>query len=214
MELSPAPLLPRSPAYNPTMSLKHVDLESALRRLAEKRIEDAMREGKFDNLAGSGKPLDLEPMPADENARMMWWMLRILKNNNFTPEEVRWRRQIEGLKEELARATTEQRVEVLVKTINGLVHQLNTLGTNAINLAVAPVSLEHERQHLHERLAEKAEEDRRASKPSVARPQVSRPPHRRPEGATIRECANARCKTRNPTSARFCRRCGKVLPGT
>ena len=42
------------------MSLKHVDLESALRRLAEKRIEDAMREGKFDNLAGAGKPLDLE----------------------------------------------------------------------------------------------------------------------------------------------------------
>ena len=75
------------------MSLKHVDLESALRRLAEKRIEDAMREGKFDNLAGAGKPLDLEPMPADENARMTWWMLRILKGNNFTPEEIRWRRR-------------------------------------------------------------------------------------------------------------------------
>lgn len=55
------------------MSLKHVDMEAALRRLAEKRIEDAMEEGKFDNLPGRGKPLDLEPLPADENARMMWW---------------------------------------------------------------------------------------------------------------------------------------------
>src|SRR5687768_3260900 len=134
-----------SPRYNPLMSLKHVDLESALRRLADRRIEEAMREGKFDNLPGAGKPLDLEPMPADENARMTWWMLRIMKGANFTPEEVRWRRQIDGLKDELARATTEKRVEVLVKSINALVHQLNTMGTNAINIAVAPVSLEAER---------------------------------------------------------------------
>ena len=60
-----------------------------------------MREGKFDNLPGAGKPLDLEPMPADENARMTWWMLRILKNNDFTPDEVHWRRQIDRLKDEL-----------------------------------------------------------------------------------------------------------------
>jgi len=40
------------------MSLKHVDIESAMRRLAERRIETAMEEGKFDNLAGKGKPLD------------------------------------------------------------------------------------------------------------------------------------------------------------
>ena len=105
------------------MSLKHVDLESALRRLAEKRIEDAMRVGKFDNLAGAGKPLDLEPMPADENARMTWWMLRILKNNNFTPEEVTLRRQIETFKHELSTASTGHRVGVLCKTVNELVRR-------------------------------------------------------------------------------------------
>src|SRR5688572_1418140 len=126
------------------MSLKHVDLESALRRLADRRIEEAMREGKFDNLAGAGKPLNLEPMPADENASINCWMLRILKGGNFTPDEVRLRRQIEGLKEQQAVAGSEQRVEVLVKAVNTLVHQLNTLGTNAINLAVSPVHLETE----------------------------------------------------------------------
>ena len=194
------------------MSLKHVDLESALRRLAEKRIEDAMREGKFDNLPGAGKPLDLEPMPADENARMTWWMLRILKNNNFTPEEVRWRRQIDGLKAELDRATTEQRVDVLVKTINGLVHQINTLGTNAINLAVAPVSAEAERQRLRERLAVAAEASRAAPAASVATPRLHPPRQEKPAAATLRDCATPLCKTRNPASARFCRRCGKVLP--
>jgi hypothetical protein len=181
------------------MSLKHVDLESALRRLADKRIEDAMREGKFDNLAGAGKPLDLEPMPADENARMTWWMLRILKNNNFTPEEVVLRRKIESLKHELSVATTVHRVEVLSKTVNELVRQLNTLGTNAINLAVSGVSPEDERRKLHERLSKRAEEAQSAP----ARPR-----------ATVVECVTLKCKTPNPVSARFCRRCGKVLPTT
>jgi beta-phosphoglucomutase-like phosphatase (HAD superfamily) len=138
------------------MSLKNIDLEAALRRLAEKRIEDAMRDGKFDNLEGAGKPLDLEPLPADENARATWWMLRILKNNNFTPDEVRWRRQIDRLKDELATAATEKRVETLVKQINAFVHRLNTLGTNAINVAVVSVSLDAELERIRDRLAGKS----------------------------------------------------------
>jgi hypothetical protein len=180
------------------MSLKHVDLESALRRLADRRIEEAMREGKFDNLAGAGKPLDLEPMPADENARMTWWMLRILKGADFTPDEIRLRRQIESLKGELAAATTEHRVEALVRTVNGLVHQLNTLGTNAIHIAVSPVSLEVEIDRLRER-----------QRPQAPQPVVPTP---RPEPVpAVRECVNDQCRGRNPSDATFCRRCGKVL---
>ena len=188
------------------MSLKHVDLESALRRLADKRIEDAMREGKFDNLAGAGKPLDLEPMPADENARMTWWMLRILKNNNFTPEEVVLRRKIETLKHELSVATSGHRVDVLVKTVNELVRQLNTLGTNAINIAVSGVSLEEERRKLRERRERAAAAELPPS--AVVRPQY------RPAPVKGVACATALCKARNPATARFCRRCGKVLPAT
>ena len=72
------------------MSLKNIDMESAMRRLAEKRIEDAMKEGKFDNLAGAGQPLDLEPMPADENARMVWWAVRLLRRNGCSDLAVKW----------------------------------------------------------------------------------------------------------------------------
>ena len=120
------------------MSLKDVDLENAFRRLADRRIEEAMKEGKFDNLAGAGKPLDLEPMPAEENARLTWWTLRILKNADFTPEEIRYRKAIDHLKAQVAGATTEQRVRQLVGQINQTVKQLNTLGTNAIALGIAP----------------------------------------------------------------------------
>ena len=135
------------------MSLKNVDIESALRRLADRRIEDAMKEGKFDNLSGAGAPLELEPMPAEENARLMWWTLRILKQNNVTPHEVQWRKALDYLRAQLEHLTDESRLETVVKQINDLVHKLNTLGTNAINLAVVGVELEQERQRLRDRLA-------------------------------------------------------------
>jgi hypothetical protein len=121
------------------MGLQHIDMEAAFRRLADKRIEDAMKEGKFDNLPGAGKPLDLEPIPAEENARLTWWALRILKNNNFTPEEIRWRKAIDHLKSRLAAAKEEAEVTRLVAQANELVRKVNTLGTNALNTGVAPL---------------------------------------------------------------------------
>src|SRR2546421_1213674 len=111
------------------MALQHVDMVSALRRLADRRIEEAMKEGKFDNLAGAGKPLNLEPMPADEGARMMWWMLRIMKNHDFTPHEVVWRKTIDRLKDRLALARDENTLAQLVAQINQLARRINTLGT-------------------------------------------------------------------------------------
>jgi hypothetical protein len=138
------------------MSLKDVDIESALRRLADRRIEEAMKEGKFDNLPGAGAPLELEPMPADENARLMWWALRILKQNKITPHEVQWRKALDYLKAQLDRVTDESRLESIVTQINDLVRRINTLGTNAINLAVVGVELEAERARFRARLSEKS----------------------------------------------------------
>ena len=135
------------------MSFKHIDMEAALRRLAERRIEDAMKEGKFDNLPGAGKPIELEPMPADENARLTWWALRVLKGNDVTPDEIVWRKRIDTLKAELEEARSEARVRALVGQINALVYKLNTLGTNAIQSAMSGVVLEDEIERLRLRLA-------------------------------------------------------------
>lgn len=87
-----------NPRYNPRMSLKNIDITSAIRRVADKQIEDAMKEGKFDNLPGAGKPLDLEAMPADENARMMWWAVRILKKTGNSDLAVRLSKTPDALK--------------------------------------------------------------------------------------------------------------------
>lgn len=133
------------------MWLKHVDIEHALRRLAEHRIEEAMKQGAFDNLSGAGKPIELEPLPADENARLTWWALRILRRNDFTPDEIRWRKAIDGLKAELAVTVDEKRLKALAGQINFLVRKLNTLGTNALNTAVVGVDLETELARLRQR---------------------------------------------------------------
>jgi hypothetical protein len=134
------------------MGLQHVDLDHILRRLAEKRIEDAMKDGKFDNLPGAGKPLELEPMPADENARLTWWALRILRQNDFTPEEVRWRKSIDYLKARLRKATEERQVEDLVRQVNDLVYKINTLGTNALKAPVTSLDLRDELERFKERV--------------------------------------------------------------
>ena len=130
------------------MNLSHVDIEAALRRLAERRIEEAMREGKFDNLPGKGKPIELEPMPADENARLVWWALRILKQNDFIPEEVRWHKALDRLREAVNTVDDEAELAKLVAQVNELVHKINTLGTNALKTSAVPMDLEAEKKRL------------------------------------------------------------------
>ena len=134
------------------MNLSHIDIEAAIRRLAEWRIEQAMREGKFDNLPGAGQPIDLEPMPAEETARMLWWTIRLLKHNDFIPEEIRWHKAIERLREKVNSQTDETQLPALVGQMNDLVHKINTLGTNALKTSVAPVDLELECKRLRARL--------------------------------------------------------------
>ena len=111
---------------------KHIDMEAVIRRVAERRIEEAMREGKFDNLPGAGKPLELEDMPANEDTRLLWWALRLLKQNDVIPDEVRWRKQLDGICDQIAEATSESKLKALVSAHNQLVRQVNSLGTGAL----------------------------------------------------------------------------------
>lgn len=119
--------------------MRHVDFEAAMRRVAERRIEEAMLAGKFDRLPGAGRPVDLEPLPPGERAQATWWMLRILRMGGVTPDEVTLRRSIERLKQELSRARGEAEALRVGRSINALVARLNTLGTNALPGDVAGV---------------------------------------------------------------------------
>jgi hypothetical protein len=121
--------------------------------LADRKIEEAMQEGKFDNLSGAGQPLELEDIPAGENQRMLWWALKIMRNAEYTPDEVRWRKQIDRLREKISVLVDEAELPALVDQVNQLVHQINTLGTNALQLPAVKLDLETELAGLRARRA-------------------------------------------------------------
>ena len=123
---------------------KHIDTGAAMQRIAERKIEEAMRAGKFDRLEGAGQPLELEPVPADENARLMWWAIRLLRQNDVIPDDVRLRKAIDIATRHARIAGSDSELCQRVEAANALVRRLNTLGTNAIAGNVAPLDIQAE----------------------------------------------------------------------
>ena len=68
-----------------------MSLLRALDALAEARIEEAMREGAFDDLPGAGRPLAVDDdLLVPEELRAAY---RVLKNASFVPPEIETRRE-------------------------------------------------------------------------------------------------------------------------
>ncbi|HOA25647.1 MAG TPA: DUF1992 domain-containing protein [Aggregatilineales bacterium] len=72
------------------------DYESAIERI----IREAMEEGKFDNLPGKGKPLNL----SGESDGDMWAANHLLKKHGFAPEWIEDRKEIMAKIDEARRA--------------------------------------------------------------------------------------------------------------
>jgi hypothetical protein len=76
-----------------------------LHLLAEQRIEEAIRDGDFDDLPGTGKPLELDDdRMVPEESRVAY---RMLKNAGFVPPELETRREIADVRRLLASVTDE-----------------------------------------------------------------------------------------------------------
>jgi hypothetical protein len=102
------------------------------RSIAEGKIREAMEEGAFDDLAGKGRPLDLEEDPYEDPSLRM--AHRLLRNNGFAPawiEEARDLEQtIETLRRDIARGLAgrfRERIEEINRRI--LSHNLKTPST-------------------------------------------------------------------------------------
>lgn len=84
-------------------------------KLIDKLIREAIARGEFDNLEGSGKPLDLDAYFATpEDVRMGY---SVLKSNKFVPEEVDRLREVGELKERIAFCTDEVEKSQMVRTL-------------------------------------------------------------------------------------------------
>ncbi len=84
----------------------------------EEKIRQAIARGEFDNLAGKGKPLDLDAyFNTPEDMRMAFAML---KSNDFIPDEVEKFNEIARLKKTLTTSTDDAEKSSLTKKLNEL----------------------------------------------------------------------------------------------
>ncbi|MGW9128626.1 DnaJ family domain-containing protein [Paenibacillus chitinolyticus] len=98
---------------------------SFLDSLVEQRIQEAIRNGDFDNLPGKGKPLVLEDWSAvPEELRLSY---KIIKNSGFLPEEMQLRKDMITLEELLACCHDEEERDKLKKTLNAKKLRFNML---------------------------------------------------------------------------------------
>src|SRR5574340_1696544 len=97
----------------------------AFRKIAEERINEAMKAGEFDNLPGKGKPVDLDydsSTPAD--LRMAF---KVLRNAGILPPEVELKKEIFALTEELRKGLDEESRGKKLRELNAKVLQLNEM---------------------------------------------------------------------------------------
>jgi len=88
----------------------------SLEKVLEEQIQRAISEGKFDNLKGAGKPLNLEDYFATpEDIRVGY---TLLKNNDFVPQEVELLKEIGILREKIKNCIDENEKKALNKQLN------------------------------------------------------------------------------------------------
>ncbi|ODA41689.1 DUF1992 domain-containing protein [Desulfosporosinus sp. BG] len=84
-------------------------------KIVEDRIQEAMRNGEFDNLPSQGKPINLNYWASLPEGIRAGYML--LKNNGFLPDEVQLLKDIENLRERLAVCTSQDEKAALRKEL-------------------------------------------------------------------------------------------------
>ncbi|NBJ16382.1 MAG: DUF1992 domain-containing protein [Dehalobacter sp. 4CP] len=83
-------------------------------RLVEAKIQEAIRNGEFDNLP-LGKPINLDDwasLPEDMRAGYM-----LLKNAGYAPEEVHLLKDIGELREQLAGNNSQDEKAIIIKKL-------------------------------------------------------------------------------------------------
>ena len=87
-----------------------------IEKIAERKIQEAVDRGEFDNLPLSGKPL-----PEERSSGMSSQLrlsFKILKNANVIPEEVQLKKEIHSLRDLLALCDDEGEIDAIHRQLN------------------------------------------------------------------------------------------------
>ncbi len=94
-------------------------------KIVEERIRKAQKNGEFDNLEGTGEPLNLaDDQAVAEELRLAY---KILKNADCLPPEIEIKKEIQQTEELLAGMTDTSEKYRTIKKLNFLIMKLNTI---------------------------------------------------------------------------------------
>ena len=103
-------------------------------KLIEQRINAARQKGAFDDLPGTGKPLDLEEdWNIHEDLRLAY---KILKNAVCIPPELEVRKEIKTTEELLETMEDAHEKYRVLKRLNFLIMKLNTMRKGSVEFDV------------------------------------------------------------------------------
>ena len=89
---------------------------SIIEKIVEQKILEAIEKGEFDNLAGKGKPIDLNDyFKTPAHLRISY---QILKNYGIAPKEVELKKEISILREQLSLASSDMEKKRLWDKMN------------------------------------------------------------------------------------------------
>ena len=126
---------------------------AALERVAEERIREAVQRGEFENLPGSGKPLELEDdRHIPDDLRLAY---KVLKNANCLPPELELKKEIRTAENMLGTLTDEGEKYRQIKKVNYLIMKFNMIRKGSVQW--------EEQQRYYEKVLEKVGRGKRSS---------------------------------------------------
>lgn len=105
---------------------------SGFQKIVEERILKAQKNGEFDNLIGTGKPLDLkDDFHVSEDLRMAY---KILKNADCLPPEIELKKEIKQTEALIGGMEDVPEKYRTIKKLNYLIMKLNATRDTSITL--------------------------------------------------------------------------------
>ncbi len=105
-------------------------ISTGFEKIIEERILQAQRRGDFENLPGSGKPLEIEDdRHIPEDLRLAY---KILKNAGCIPPEIELKKEIHQTRELLAAMEDTDRKYRTLTRLNYLIFKLNCLRKTSV----------------------------------------------------------------------------------
>jgi hypothetical protein len=106
------------------------------RKIAERKIQEAIEEGEFDNLANSGRPLNLEDDSwVPEDLRLTY---RILKNAGCIPPELEKLKEILNLKDMMSTIDDDKERLRKLRELNFRIMEFNMTRKRPLHLEDFP----------------------------------------------------------------------------